>query len=79
MSKATLEFDLNEESTEHALAVAGSQIAAGVWDYDQWLRAQNKYAVEPAITSVETCIDRCRERLREVMSERGVAWELIES
>ena len=42
--KAILKFNLPEESHEFDMATQGSAMHSVLWDMDQWLRRQTKYA-----------------------------------
>ena len=41
--KATLEFNLPEDSQEHLRAVKATQLCSTLWTFDQWLREQIKH------------------------------------
>jgi len=43
MSKATLTFDLPEESCEHLAAIHGHEYQSALWEVDRWLRGLEKY------------------------------------
>jgi len=44
--KATLEFDLPEESSDHRMAVDGASAHLALWELDQHLRRELKHNVE---------------------------------
>lgn len=41
--KATLEFSLPEENTDHLIATKAPKLFSSLWDFDQWLRDRIKY------------------------------------
>jgi len=72
--KATLEFNLPEDSHEFKLATKASDWWNVCWEMDQWLRAQYKYMPDGEYSKdkYET-YEKCREHLHELMSENGVS------
>ena len=67
--KATLEFTLPEEASEHEDALNGSRWKALVWEIDQALRSRIKYGPEgPTIAGAEWA----RQELRRLLEESGL-------
>ena len=52
--KATLQFDLPEESHEFRCATAGTELVSTLMDIDQILRSVTKHGRDP-VESVQTC------------------------
>jgi coproporphyrinogen III oxidase len=75
--EATLKFNLPEENAEFELAVNGSKMHSVLWDMDQWLRAQYKYMPDEEYSEdkYET-YEKCREHLREIISEHNINLDL---
>jgi len=75
MAKVTLEFDSYEEAVELENALNGSKWSSAFWELDQALRNTTKYGVplrgftEGATSEEIEAADRCRELIREVLSE----------
>lgn len=72
MSKITLEFNLPEEDSEFETAVNGKHLAALLWDFDQWLRSEQKYNERESIP-----VDELREKLRTMLSEAGMTFDCV--
>lgn len=70
---ATLRFNLPDEQQEYALANKGSDLSLIVWDLDQWLRAETKYATLDEKTY--EAYDKVRDQLREIMHEHGLTFD----
>lgn len=63
--KATLEFTLPDERSDHQDAVDGTRWRMVVWDIDQYLRNRIKYEElpEPVVKVLQELRDTIRERL----------------
>ena len=74
--KATLTFNLPEESHEFDMATQGANMHSVLWEMDQWLRTQYKYMPDEEYNKdkYETYV-KCRGQLREIMFENGVKFE----
>jgi hypothetical protein len=75
--QAQLTFNLPEDSHEFDMATQGSNMHSVLWEMDQWLRAQYKYMSDEEYSKdkYET-YEKCREKLREIMFENGLNFEL---
>ena len=69
--KAALEFNLPDDDLQHQQAVNAPGMALALWDFDQWLRSEQKYADREQIE-----VDELREKLREVMGEYGLSFNM---
>jgi hypothetical protein len=63
--KATLQFDLPEESHEFRCATAGVELASALIDIDQILRSVTKHGRDP-VESVQTCRSLIAQALQKV-------------
>ena len=71
--KATLEFELPQESEEHSLAVNGWKYRMVLSEMDQWLRKLVKYGEENSDEINGFCPSNVRERLWKMMEEEGLS------
>jgi hypothetical protein len=74
MAKATLEFDLDDPSDKeaHLRAVKALDLAITLWDMDQYLRAQTKYAPDSMPSEVYDALQEARDKLYEIMCSRNI-------
>jgi len=70
--EAILKFNLPEENPEFRLAVNASKWYSVVWDIDQHLRSETKYAPDSMPEEVYEALIKTREKLREIMSDNSV-------
>ena len=70
--KAILEFTLPEEQVEFDCAVNGVKWMSAMWDLDQWLRSQTKYAPDTMSSDTHIAFEECREKLHEILNEEGL-------
>jgi hypothetical protein len=73
--KATLEFNLPEEQSDFDLAVNGAKAQSALYDMDQWLRSQTKYAPDDMSEDTFKAFELCREQLREIVYDNGLIFE----
>lgn len=74
MATATLTFNLDdhEDQTAHLRCIKATKMATVLWDIDQYLRAQTKYAPDSMPPEVYEALLQTREELRVMMVEAGV-------
>lgn len=76
--KATLEFDLPAEASEHRTAVAAADLLCVVTGLDDWLRSALKYGLSEEDKGLDLkTLEAVRARLREVVRDNdveGVLW-----
>jgi hypothetical protein len=72
--KATLTFRLPDERYEHECALRGTEAVAALAELREWLRSQVKYTERSE--SEKAVIEEVRARLRAVIEERGLTWEM---
>lgn len=73
--KATLTFNLPEDSHEFDMATQGASMHSVLWQMDQWLRGNIKHAPDSMSNDEYKAYERCREELRELMFESGVKFD----
>ena len=71
--KAILEFNLPDDQHEYAMATQGSAMHSVLWDMDQWLRRQTKYAHEDMSEDTYKAFELCREQLREFINDNNIS------
>ena len=69
MSKIILEFDGIEEADDARTALDGIKWKISMWELDQWLRSQIKYAPETLSDDAYKAFEECREKLREIVND----------
>lgn len=79
MAKAILEFDLNEpdDVEAHKRAVKSLDMAIALWDIDQYLRAQTKYAPDSMPQEAYDALLEAREKFYQILNERGINMDKI--
>jgi uncharacterized short protein YbdD (DUF466 family) len=70
--KATLEFNLQEDQHDFDCAVNGAKWVSAMWDLDQYLRSQTKYAPDTMSSDTHKAFEECREKLYEILNEEGL-------
>ena len=72
--KAILEFDLDDsvDREAHLRAVKSTSLALVIWDMDQYLRAQTKYAPDSIPPEVYESLQETRDKLHEIMSDHSI-------
>ncbi len=73
MSKIVLEFDGIEEADEARTALDGIKWKIAMWDLDQWLRSQIKYAPDYMSDDTYKAFEECREKLREIVNDSNLS------
>ena len=72
--KGILEFNLPEEALEWDMAVNAGKLYWMLWDMDQWLRSNTKYAPDEMSDDTYKAFEQCREKLRELMTESNIGF-----
>jgi hypothetical protein len=70
MPKATITFNLPEESHEHLMTINAGKYFGVLWDLNEWLRDQSKYQNRETIP-----VDEVREQLYKLLEESGINLE----
>jgi len=74
MAKGILEFDLNEpdEVMAHMRCVKSLDLALTLWDMDEYLRGETKYAPDSMSSEVYGVLKDVRSKLHEIMSKHSI-------
>ena len=77
--KAILEFDLDnpDDQSAHMRAVQALDLAICLWDIEQYLRAQTKYALDSMPEEVHDALSEVREKFYQILNERGIDMDKI--
>jgi hypothetical protein len=75
MGKVIIEFDSFEESEEIRLALDGGKWKQTVWEIDQYLRSEIKYANESVSEETINALEKVREELREIINSNNLILE----
>lgn len=70
--EATLKFNLPEEQVEFNDAINGAKWQYVVWELDQWLRTNTKYAPDSQNAEYTNALVVAREQLHEYLIEEGL-------
>jgi hypothetical protein len=73
--KATLEFNLPEDQIEFDLAINGGKWSLCMWELDQHLRSQTKYAPDTISGDTYQALIDTRDKLHEIMTEHGLKFD----
>lgn len=73
--EAILKFNLPEDASDFELAVNAVKMYSVLWNLDQWLRTNTKYAPDGMSSDTYTAFEQCREQLHSLMSDSGVNFE----
>jgi hypothetical protein len=75
MPTATITFTLPEEDHEFRLATNAGNWQSVVWEIDQYLRSQIKYAGDETPSEVVEALEKVRELLHDERISRGLIYE----
>jgi hypothetical protein len=69
-----LKFNLEDSADReaHLRAIKSTKLAIALWEMDQYLRAQAKYAPDSMPPEVYESLLKTRDKLREIMSEHSI-------
>jgi hypothetical protein len=73
--KAILEFNLEEDRGEFEEAVNGWKWSLAMWELDQYLRTNTKYAPDSQPQEVYDALIAAREKLFEIMRESDLSFK----
>ena len=74
--KAILEFNLPEDNIEYELVNNAGKMYSVLWDMDQWLRSNTKYAPDTMSEDTYNAYLKCREQLQELMNDENISFNL---
>lgn len=75
--KAILEFNLPDDQQEYELANSGLAFWHVLWQLDQELRANTKYAPDDMPQDKVDAYQEIRDKLYELMSENNVNFDMV--
>jgi hypothetical protein len=75
--EAILKFNLPEDRDDFTLAINGSKMWSILWELDQHLRAEVKYAPDTANDDKLEAYTEIREKLREFMSDSNISFDMV--
>ena len=75
--KAILEFNLPEDDQEYNLANNAMNFWNVLWELDQELRANTKYAPDDMTDDDYDAYQKIRDKLHELMSENNVSLDMV--
>jgi len=75
--KATLEFNLPDDQQEYDLANSGLAFWHVLWELDQELRANTKYAPDDMTDDDYDAYQKIRDKLYELMNDYNVNLEMV--
>ena len=73
--KAILEFNLEEDRNEFEEAVNGWKWSMAMYELDQYLRTNTKYAPDSQPQEVYDALSNAREKLHEIMRESDLSFK----
>lgn len=75
MAKAILEFNLDEpeDKEAHLRAVKALDMALALWDIEQYLRAQTKYAPDSMPEVAYDALDKARQEFYEILTNHNIS------
>ena len=73
--KAKLIFNLPEDEVEFRMANDATKIYNVLWEMDQWLRSNTKYAPDNMSEDTYNTFQQCRDQLRELMGSENINFE----
>lgn len=75
--KATLEFNLPDDEQEYNLANNAINFWNVLWELDQELRANTKYAPDDMTDDDYDAYQKIRDKLHELMTENNVSLDMV--
>ena len=72
--KGIIEFNLDDSADMQAYlrAVKSTKLAITLWEMDQYLRSQTKYAPDSMPEEVYKSLQQTRDKLHEIMSDNSI-------
>ncbi len=67
-----LKFQLPEDLQEFELANNGAKMHNVLWEMDQWLRSNTKYAPDTMSEDTYNAYEACRDQLIELMNNENI-------
>jgi hypothetical protein len=70
--KAILEFNLPEDNQEFKMATQGADMFSTLWEIDQWLRSQIKYAPDSMHKEAYKAYEDSRTHLHQFLNKYNI-------
>lgn len=70
--KAKLIFNLPEDKEDYDIFNNALAMYSVIWEMDQWLRSNTKYADDNLSSDKYDAYQECRDKLRELLSEEEI-------
>ena len=70
--KAILEFNLPEDQVEYELANNVSKMFHTLWEMEQWLRGQVKYAPDEMSQEAYDAFEQCKDKLNKLLIDNNL-------
>lgn len=70
--KSILKFNLPEDEENFRMAINGQKAYFVLWEVDQWLRAQTKYAPDTMSEDMYKAYEECRDQLHRLLNENDI-------
>jgi hypothetical protein len=74
--QAILKFNLPDDLREFELANNATKLYNVLWEIDQWLRGNTKYAPDTMSEDTYNAYQECRNHLRELMNSENINFDL---
>lgn len=76
--KAKLEFNLPDDQQDFTVAVNAMNFWHVLWEMDQYLRSNTKYAPDSMSQDKYDAFQEAREKLNELMLENNVSLDMVQ-
>ena len=75
--KAILEFNLDDsyDKEAHKRAVKSLDLVLALWDMDQYLRSETKYAPDSMSQEVYDALDKTRDKFYEILNDHNISFD----
>lgn len=73
--KAILEFNLPEDQDDFRKASTADDVHIVIWELNQWLRSNTKYAPDGISEDTYNAYQDCRDKLNQLLNEHNVNFE----
>jgi hypothetical protein len=70
--EAILKYNLPEDQLDFDTAVNGSKWMGAMWQLDNWLRSQTKYAPDTMSADTYAAFEKTRDMLHEILQENSL-------
>ena len=71
--EAIIKFNLPEDEEDFQVAVNGKKMYSVLWEMDQWLRSNTKYAPDSMSEDTYNAYQKSRDQLHEFMNDVNIS------